>query len=192
MVHRALGLTRRQMAYNTIHSWYRTTIEHCFAYVKRSASSDARCWQDSTNCNKLVNLLNFCCLLLSIRYKIIGSKYRGHYKRNPEYLERALKIIMHISSAYTQHNRQRRIRAIAGMPAPPAAQPDLLPPPPDVDTGVRREQLRRGMQVQVWCLDDWWWGRVHGFPGGRTTVNVKFLGQDYATTGILPRHIKIV
>jgi hypothetical protein len=43
MVRRALGLTRRQMAYNTIHSWYRTTIEHCFAYVKRSASSDARC-----------------------------------------------------------------------------------------------------------------------------------------------------
>jgi hypothetical protein len=35
---RAVGLTRRQMAYNIVHSWYRATIEHCFAYLKRSVT----------------------------------------------------------------------------------------------------------------------------------------------------------
>lgn len=39
MRRRAVGLTRRQSAYNDIHSWYRSTIEHCFAFVKRSATS---------------------------------------------------------------------------------------------------------------------------------------------------------
>jgi len=32
------GLSRRKRAYNVLHSWYRVTIEHCFAYLKRSAS----------------------------------------------------------------------------------------------------------------------------------------------------------
>jgi len=31
----AVGLSRRHMAYNTVHSWYCATIEHCFAFVKR-------------------------------------------------------------------------------------------------------------------------------------------------------------
>ena len=29
-------LSARRQAYNTVHGWYRSTIEHCFAFVKRS------------------------------------------------------------------------------------------------------------------------------------------------------------
>jgi hypothetical protein len=30
-------LSERRENFNVVHSWYRATIEHCFAYVKRSA-----------------------------------------------------------------------------------------------------------------------------------------------------------
>lgn len=30
-------VSARRQAFNIVHSWYRSTIEHCFAYVKRSA-----------------------------------------------------------------------------------------------------------------------------------------------------------
>ena len=29
-------LTAKGRGYNMMHSWYRSTIEHCFAYIKRS------------------------------------------------------------------------------------------------------------------------------------------------------------
>jgi len=98
-------------------------------------------------------------------------------------LDRALKIIMRICSAYTQRHRQRRIAAMSGM---------LPPPAPIVDAGVRREQLRREMKVKVWWLDDWWWASIHYLPVGQSTVSVLFLGHDEPTRGILPRHIKII
>lgn len=31
----AAGITRRQAAFNVVHGWYRATIEHSFAFVKR-------------------------------------------------------------------------------------------------------------------------------------------------------------
>jgi hypothetical protein len=99
---------------------------------------------------------------------------------------------MHISSAYTQRRRQRRIAAIPGMLPPPPPAPAPPPPAPDVDTGVTRADLRRKQKVQVWWLDDWWWASVHNIPAHQNTVSVVFLGHDAATTGILPRHIKIV
>lgn len=30
------GLSERRLAFNVAHGWYRATIEHCFAFVKRS------------------------------------------------------------------------------------------------------------------------------------------------------------
>ena len=33
---RAAGLSERRLAFNMVHGWYRATIEHCFAFVKRS------------------------------------------------------------------------------------------------------------------------------------------------------------
>jgi hypothetical protein len=118
--------------------------------------------------------------------------YRGHYKQHPEYLDRALKIIMHISSAYTQRHRQRRIAALPGMAPPPPPAPAPPPPMPAVDTGVRREHLRRKMRIQVWWLDDWWYASIHNIPVGVNTVNVMFVGQEAPTRGILPKHIKIL
>jgi hypothetical protein len=32
------SLSERHQAFNVVHAWYRATIEHCFAYVKRSAT----------------------------------------------------------------------------------------------------------------------------------------------------------
>jgi len=35
---RQRALTQRQWHFNNVHAWYRSTIEHCFAFVKRSAT----------------------------------------------------------------------------------------------------------------------------------------------------------
>lgn len=35
------ALSKRREAFNLVHAWYRATIEHCFAYVKRSANKPA-------------------------------------------------------------------------------------------------------------------------------------------------------
>ena len=32
----AAGLSQRRLDFNMVHGWYRATIEHCFAFVKRS------------------------------------------------------------------------------------------------------------------------------------------------------------
>lgn len=35
---RAARLSERRLAFNMVHGWYRATIEHCFAFVKRSVT----------------------------------------------------------------------------------------------------------------------------------------------------------
>lgn len=118
----------------------------------------------------------------------MGSRYRGHYTKQPQYLDRALKIIIHISTAYSLRHRRRFHRPFEGVP--PAPVPVLEPPP--VDTGIRREHLRRHMAVEVWWAGDWWSATVTLIPVGVDTINVRFVGHDHTTTGILPKHIRIV
>lgn len=43
------ALSQRLEAFNAVHSWYRATIEHCFAYVKRSVI----CPSDTIACNNI-------------------------------------------------------------------------------------------------------------------------------------------
>lgn len=118
--------------------------------------------------------------------------YRGKLVSHPEHLNDALKIIIHISCAYTKRHRQRTILPLA-VPAPPprAAAAPAPPAPPAVDTGMTFQDLRVGMRVQVWWLDDWWTARIKYVNPRTERIAVIFLGDSACTTGILPKHIKI-
>lgn len=98
---------------------------------------------------------------------------------------------MHLSCYYTRHHQQRIHRPVFGIvPAPDAAP--IVPPRPDVDTGVTIGDLRRHMHVKVWWLDDWWFARITHIAVGRGTVNVRMVGDENIIGGILPRHVAIV
>jgi hypothetical protein len=73
---------------------------------------------------------------------------------HPLYLTAAVKIIMHSNYIYTKDNPQRiHLPLLAPrLDAPPVA--------PDVDTGVGYDDLRVGMKVKVWWLDEWWHAKV--------------------------------
>ena len=175
-------LSRRKKAYNIAHSWYRATIEHCFAFIKRCVLQ-----QSSAVCIKvliLITLLLFCC-----RYAIIGTKYRGRHHGKPWNLDNALKIIIHISSAYTQRNPQRTYRPIEGVP--PAPEPpgddDIV-----VNTGVRLAHLAIGQVVSVWwaVMNCWWPAKVHKRVLRENRVTLLLEGIGYVRR-IMPQHIRL-
>ena len=118
------------------------------------------------------------------RFRILAGVYRGKVHTHARYLARALKIIMHVSAAYTKHHRQRRHG-----PLVPISRPPL--PPPDVDTGTTIADLRRNMLVSVRWLDDWWAARIQHISVQHQRVTVKLVGEDVSTPGILPRHIRL-
>lgn len=182
----AAGLTPRQAAYNLVHGWYRSTIEHCFAYLKRSVTIGHNMYRHVAMCTDFCRYLSF-----SVRYRILNSTYRGRYTAQPEFLDRALKIIIHLSAVYTSRHQQRVHRPILGLEPAPIAVP-VAPPAPVIDTGVRLRDLRRGMTVDVYWLALWVRGTITYINGITGKVNVRFLGHEDSTMGLLPRHIKII
>lgn len=120
------------------------------------------------------------------RYRILNGVYRGHLLSNPEYLAAALKIIMHTNYMYTKDHPQRFPFALPlpAVVAAPVARP--------LDTGVVYDDLDVGMRVHVWWLDAWWHAKVVWKSVRNRTISVKFTGDDIATSGILPRMMKII
>jgi hypothetical protein len=48
------------------------------------------------------------------------------------------------------------------------------------------------MKVKVWWLDDWWYAQIVYKSARNGTVTVRFKRDDIATSGILPRMVKII
>jgi hypothetical protein len=114
--------------------------------------------------------------------------YRGRLTAQPIYLACALKIIMHTNYMYTKDHPQRTHRPFI-LPVPVAAPAPVAPP---LDTGVRYSDLHVRMKVKVWWLDDWWYAQIVYKSARNGTVTVRFKGDDIATSGILPRMVKII
>ena len=104
---------------------------------------------------------------------------------HPEYLACAVKIIMHTNYMYTKDHTQRVHRPL--LPAAPVA-----PVVPAIDTGVVLADLRVGMRVKVWWLDDWWFAKVYYISPRAGTVSVRFVGDRASTTRLLPRLMQII
>jgi hypothetical protein len=142
----------------------------------------------ATNCIKLHQLTT---VVVICRYAIIGGKYRGRYHANPHHLDNALKVIIHISSAYTQAHRQRVLRVIPGVP--PAPRPPRLPAIDNsrVDTGNTLAHMRLGQQVQVWWspAESWWPAEVKRklMREGKVLLDLVGLGEKK----MLPRHVRL-
>jgi len=123
------------------------------------------------------------------RFRILVTLYRGRLTSHPEYLTAALKIIMHANYMYTKDHIQRQHRAILPSALPAAAPAPVIPP---VDTGLTYSDLRVGMNVEVWWLDDWWAGRVRYMSNRAQTVTIKFVGDNVDTSGILPKMVRLI
>ena len=95
---------------------------------------------------------------------------------------------MHTNYMYTRDHPQRTHRPIA---LPPLDVP-AAPVEDAVDTGVKFDDLEVGMRVMVWWLDAWWHAKVTYKPVRIQTITVKFTGDDIATSGILPKMIKLI
>jgi hypothetical protein len=124
------------------------------------------------------------------RYRILSGVYRGKLVTSPQYLHDAVKIIIHLSCAYTKHHRQRTLRALL-LPGL-AAVPDVdVVHEAVVDSGVRFDQLRDGMRISVWWLDDWWPASIKYLSVKHQTATILFLGDNVCTSGIRAQHIRI-
>lgn len=205
---RAAALSQRDAAYNVVHSWYRTSIEHCFAYLKRYVQNHYYTLENASHGMNRLLLVNaskrFLCLC---RYRILSGCYRGKMPGHVKYLDRALKVIIHVSAIRAKERPPRLLVTIdgapgpapspaalaAGVPAIPAAPVVVAPPPiPDVDTGVIFTDLQRGMRVKVWWIDDWWHGKIKHCSIIHQTVSVVFTGNTNCISGIKPQHVLII
>jgi hypothetical protein len=146
-----MDVSLRDRAFNVVHGWYRSTIEHCFAYLKR--------------------------------FRILSGVYRGKLLTQKDYLANALKIIVHISCAYTKHHRQRIHRSFAIQP--------YVAPRREVNTGVKWTDLHAGMRVKCWWLDDWWAAKIMFISARTKTATVRFVGDTACTPRMKPHLIKI-
>jgi hypothetical protein len=134
----------------------------------------------------------FVLVFLLIRFRILGSVYRGKHFQNRNYLTRAVKIIMHISTAYTRTHPQRTHPLLAARPevvVDPAAPPPP-PPPPDVDTGLRWADMARFLLIEMWYLGCWWKGKITWLSERKQAVSVLILFSSEIITGIKPQHIR--
>jgi len=129
----------------------------------------------------------FSCVCVR-RYRILSGVYRGKYFKRPEALQYALKIIMHLSVMHTKRHPLRTHQPLIAVGAPRAAE--LPPPPPDVDTGVRYEELRIGMRMELWWLGDWWAVTVKYLRSGDLSATIRFVGAQGTMSGIRPHHLR--
>jgi hypothetical protein len=145
-----IPLSAAQVVYNRIHSWYRSTIEHTFGYVKR--------------------------------FRILNSTYRGRVLQKPEYIARAVRIIMHVSNVYLKAHPHRLHSPII------ADRVNIIGFDFDVDDvrefepvhGTRHEveDFYVGQKVQVWLTETWWNGYVRTLSAARNLVTVRIHGGD--------------
>jgi hypothetical protein len=101
-------LTGRAHHFNNVHAWYRATIEHCFAFIKRYVAVDG--YERYYVCVSIIidsDVIMFDIVIYR-RYRILNGVYRGHVTSHPHHLSDCLKIIMHTSYMYTKDNPQRR------------------------------------------------------------------------------------
>jgi hypothetical protein len=122
------------------------------------------------------------------RYRILNGVYRGHLISHPEFLAAALKIIMHTNYMYTKDHPQRTHRPFAL----PRLAVRAAPVAPAIDTGITFGDLEVADRVLVWWLDAWWHAKVTYKSVRLQTITVKFTGDDIATSGILPKMIKLI
>ena len=179
-------LSQRRYAFNT---WYRATIEHCLAYVKRSAFTRyLRLNAHFAHFAHLVissQIVAFCAKIVS--YRILNTVYRGHIKKGSLYLARALKIIMHSNYVHTRVHPQR-------MHLPMQLElTDIealeVPIDPVHGTGSTWDSFDVGDEVQIWRARTWWTGRIT-YKARAGTFSVRLLGMRDAYTGIQPNQVK--
>ena len=177
-------LSQRKRAFNVVHSWYRVTIEHCFAFVKRSDDAH-RCAQVRI-IQALTVFCDFC--VFACRYRILSGVYRGKYFKRPEPMQNALKIIMHLSVMHTKRSPLRTHQPLVVLPAPVVAA--IPSPPPDVDTGMRYQDLSLNQRVEVWWLGDWWAATVKYLRAGDQSATIRFMGAQGTMSGVMPHHLR--
>lgn len=117
------------------------------------------------------------------RYRILNGLYRGRISESPEYLAGAIKIIIHTNYMYTR-NHQQRIHEPFVLPLPSRniCLNDII-----INTGVTYNDIKLGMKVKVWWLDEWWSGQVTYKSDYKNCISVRFIGDRNITSGILPR-----
>jgi hypothetical protein len=193
----AAGLTTRRHEFNMVHGWYRATIEHCFAFVKRSVPRSHVCVKYrilSMTIDEMrffVDLRIFAMFALIcaiIRFRILNGVYRGRIVSDAKYLTRALKIIMHTNYIYTRDHQQR-----FNLPMElDLDELDAAAAPMDVDrgTGFEFDDFHIGDKVEVWYMRSWWHGRVTYLARATQTLSVRLTGSRDPMAGILPKHAK--
>jgi hypothetical protein len=137
----------------------------------------------------LQHLTLLSCFHVSVcRYRILSGVYRGKYFKQPESLHNALKIIMHLSVMHTKRHPLRTHQPLMVLAAPVAAA--IPAPPPDVDTGVRYEELYVHQRVELWWLDDWWAAIIKYLRVGDRSATIRFVGSQGTMSGIKPHHLR--
>jgi hypothetical protein len=156
-----LPLSEPQTVYNRCHSWYRSTVEHTFGYVKR--------------------------------FRIINSMYRGKVLQSPQFIARAVRIILHITNMHLKANPHRRHSPIIDVGDDLVhldfSGSDIRDFDPVYGTRHMVNDFYVGQKVQVYHNGTWWPGyvRTRSVAQQLLTINVFRSGH---LLRVLPKYVR--
>ena len=154
-----------QYAFNRVHQWYRATVEHSFAYVKRYHILSGHYRERiSRNAELLVRAIHIIIHASAIHSR--SHPHRTHLALLNEFVD------------YSQVNYDAvEIREWND----------------EAGTGHTVDDFHRSVSVQVRLHNSWWDGEIRFINNRRNTVSVRFETAEVTTAGIPPmlvRHVR--
>ena len=151
-------LTPVRYAFNRVHQWYRATVEHSFAYIKRfqilNGRYRGRISRNGEHLQRAVHII--------IHSSAIYTRTHPHRQH------------LALLNEFVDHTRVNYSAL------------EIREWNDDIGTGHTIDDFHRGMQVQVRLHDTWWNGEIRFINSRRGTVSVRFESADIATAGIPP------
>jgi hypothetical protein len=173
-------------AFNKVHRWYRSTVEHSIGFIKRfyilSGMFRGHLTQSQVHLQRALTIIIHLC-----SYDNQQKPHRSHF---PLY-----------DSVDDDDDNDGDSEAVSSDVSTTDVEDSAVEAEDEFDessfdplvgTGRVVQDFRVYQQVLVYWIGEWWDGTVTKVMNGRGRVNVRLVGQDHDVVDLLPKHIRHV